>query len=120
MKTHSVAEALRHLTGILIREYEIIRWADEGLLGEVSRFNQVTEIGKQRNFNDKNFERAVLVVFFMKIMNMPWSKEQLKKHLDTNDKLMERQVEMSLDTLEARGIPRLKHILLERKEKSGN
>ncbi len=101
----------------MVREWEVIRWANEGLLGEVQRFNKVTQTSKQRDFNDKNFERALLVVFISKILHMPWNTEQLMKYLDNNDKLMSNEICMNLEKLETKGIPRFKHILLERENK---
>lgn len=117
MKSHKICESLRFYTGILIREYEVIRWANEGLLGEVLRYSPTIPNSKQRDFNDKNFERALLVVFLTKVLNMPWSKEQLQRYLDTNDKDMANDIVNSLDKLEHKGIPRFKHIMLDRENK---
>lgn len=119
MKTHQIVKSIQYYTGIMVREYEIIRWANEGYLGEVVRFGLTTPTSKQRDFNDKNFERALLVVFLLKVLNMPWNKEQLLNYLNTNDKDMANDICSSLDKLERKGLPRLKHILLDRENKSG-
>lgn len=118
MKTHQVAESLRYYTGILVKEYDVLRWADKGLLGEISRYKVTTETSKQRDFTDKNFERALVVVFLTRILHMPWNVEQLLNYLTTNDKDMANDICNCLDKLEHKGLPRFKHILLDREKKS--
>jgi hypothetical protein len=113
MKNQSVCESIKYYTGLTIRHYQLTAWADKGFLGEVARFNQRGENSKQRDFNSKNIERAFLVVFITKILNMYVTKAQLV----TMDKEMLDEVRVRLGKLETMGLPKIKHILMDREVK---
>jgi DNA-binding transcriptional MerR regulator len=111
MKTHDLTQSLRYYTGIGVREHEVIRWADLGLLGEVARVNT------QRNYSTINFERALIILFVRKILNFPLDNEKLKELFEKKDKTTLEDIFKAIDKLKVRGIPRFEEAVLRLEEK---
>lgn len=103
MKANVLEQEIRNYTGMIIPSHRFYSWEEEGLLGKVGR----TE-GEQRDYSEKNANRAVLVTM---LRTAHWSLNKIKDLLVNRNPVLKEELIAIVSDFEFKALPKLRELI---------